>query len=71
MGNREPMRILEQGNGLVRLTGGKTHSIPGGTVAKSRGLVPVRKMLQLVEGNSPWLEQFLMVRKEKQSAFLM
>ena len=71
MGNREPLRILEQGNGLVRLSGGKTHSIPGGTVAESRGLLPVGKMLQLVEGNSPWLAQFLMVRKEKQNAFLM
>ena len=71
MGNKESPRILEQGNGLVRLTGGKTHSIPDGTVAESRGLVPVGKMLQLVEGNSPWLAQFLIVRKEKQNAFLM
>ena len=29
MGNREPLKILEQGNGLVRLAGGKTYSSPG------------------------------------------
>lgn len=39
MGNREPLKILEQGNGLVRLADGKTHSTSGWRVSKGRGLL--------------------------------